>query len=456
MTEPTTLPTVSVSSPVDRRRLPRLTRDSLSASLSAAITRDYAIGAVRYPAVGLLSAGLWGAWLQPVLSEPLRAAAIPVELPFGSLSIVTWGLLVAAAILFAVVGLLPWGRRQPVWTDLSAVLSMTSTVGFLIQSALVDGALQARLARDRSDLASLQLIVGYRIPRADITTLGPIPLPDAAADVFSALGSGFFLALAGAVLMSIGALAQHRSGLHRDPVGRRVVLTVSAVVVVAIAASVIDRGLGQWDLARAQAAAADGDDQSAVALYESAQGHGNLVGADPDLAAQYGISQLRHGPADGPAAGIASSRLQVQVGKDLDALQTLADAAQRWPADQALRDEFTAQAFAYLKKRQTPQPVRALLSAEVDSPLIRVTLAKYELAGGDNPTATADAHRANEIAGNDDLRSVALTYLSVAQSRSGDLIEGRRTLLAAVDADKEFVNVMARSLLTGLYTTLPL
>jgi hypothetical protein len=433
-----------------------LSKTPLVAGPSALITREYSVGAVRFVAVSLLVAGLWGAWLQPALSQPLRATTLTVVLPAGNLPFLTWGLLLVIAIALAVLGLLPWGRRHPVRTDLAAVLAMTSTVGFLTQSCLVDGALQARLARDRSDLASLQLIVGYGIPRPDVTTLGPIPLPDAAAEVFSALRSGFFVALTGAILMTIAASAQHRTGIVREPRERWSVRAVSAVLIIAIAATVITSALARWQLSAAEAAAADGDDTSALALHESARDHGKGLDADPELSAQYGMSQLRLGPADGPAAGLASSRLQLQVGKDLGALQIVADSSQRWPADTALRDEFTAQAFAYLRQRQAPEPVRALISAATDSALIRVTLAKYELAAGDNPRAIVDARLGYEIAVDDDLRSAALTYLSVAQSRSGDPIQGRQTLLAAVEADKEFVNVMARSLLTGLYTAVPL
>jgi hypothetical protein len=230
---------------------------------------------------------------------------------------------------------------------------------------------------------------------------------------------------------------------------------LSAVAVVVLAIGLAQSTVAAWALRRAEVAAATGDYTSAVARFRTAFSQEGGLGSRPDTAAEYGTSLLRIGATDAPEAQLASSRLQLQAGHDLTALRTVATASGRWPANTALRDEFTTQALGYLRRRADPESVHRLLPRNADCAVLRVTLAKYELATGDNPAAITDARTAESMTADVEVRSIALTFLALGQSRSGDLIGGRRTLLAAVDADRDYVNVMARSLLAGLYTTAP-
>ncbi len=409
---------------------------------------------LRCAAVSLMVVGAFTGWLQPVLSEPLSAIELFVAVPGGPFRAVTFGLILLMAVALAIAGLIRLGRRQRLWNELAALLAVTSTVGFLLQAAFVDTRVQERVSHDRSDLTNLQLLVGYKIPRPDVTTLGPIPLPDGAAEVFSALRLGFFLALTGALLFT-ATLSRQPKGVGVDRAHRLGRWAVGTMAVLLFAVPVVDSALAHRDLDRARDAAANGDDAAAVALYESALRPGVGLDADPDVVSDFGMSQVRLRPTDSPASVLATSRLQLQAGNDLPALNTVVQAIDRWPMSEALRDEFAAQAFDYLRRRGAPAGVRQLMSPQNDSAILRIALAKYELPAGDNPAATADAIEADGLTTDSDVRSVALTFLSIAQSRSGDLTTGRQTLLAAVESDTEYVNVMARSLLTGLYTTLP-
>jgi hypothetical protein len=416
----------------------------------------HAASKLHLAGVLLLVAGLVRAWLQPALSSPQHATDLTIILPAGRHLPVSWGLLLAIAAVITIVGLTPWGNRWPVLTETAAVLAIASTLGFLIQSCLLDRALQQRLRRDESDLGYLQRLVGYQIPRPHLTTLGPIPLPGPAADVISGLRSGFYLALLGAVLVATGAVARRRRQAPLDRRPRRYAVAVlSAVAVVVLAIGLAQSTVAARSLRLAEAAAATGDYTSAVARFRTAFSQGSGLERRPDTAAEYGTSLLGIGATDGPEAQLASSRLQLQAGHDLTALRTVATASDRWPANTALRDEFTTQAFGYLRRRGDAPSVHRLLPRNVDCAVLRVMLAQNELATGDNPAAITDARAAESMTADVEVRSIALTFLAIGQSRSGDLIGGRRTLLAAVDADRDFVNVMARSLLAGLYTTLP-
>ena len=231
---------------------------------------------------------------------------------------------------------------------------------------------------------------------------------------------------------------------------------LTLVLIALLAVLLVQNAFVSWQIRQAESAAAVGNDQGAVAHYQRALNSTGKVENNADLLAAYGVSQLRLGRADGPAAQLASSRLLLQTGKDLAALRLIAAAADRVPSNTALHDEFTAQAVDFLRAHSAPQTVRALVTSRNDSAILRTTLARYEVTTGDNPAAISDARIAVSLAEDDDVRSAALTFLSVALSRSGDMIQGRQTLAAAVAADHNYVNVMARSLLTGLYTTLPL
>lgn len=410
----------------------------------------------------LLGGGLWGSWLHPVVSEPLGAFQLPLVLPGGPYAFATWGIPVLVAVVLAVVGLLPWGRTRPVTTELAALLAVLATVGFVLQSCLVDFALQERLARERADLANLQLLVGYRIPRPTISTLGPVPLPAAAADVVSGLRAGFFLALIGAAVLAVAAVRRRGARAVRGwrplpgTTGRRIVRGAVAAIVAVLALTALEGARARWDLRSAAASAATGDDRAAVASYRAALARGGGLTENRDVVARSGVAQLRVGEAEGAAVQLASSRLLLQAGKDREALESLASAVLRWPDDTTLRDEFGSQAFALLRRRSEPQLVHALVSTGTDTAVLRIALAIHELSAGDHPAAMADARRATELAADPDVRSIALTLLSVAQTRSGQPLEGRATLLEAVRADAQSVNVMARSLLAGLYTTVPL
>jgi len=430
---------------------------SSSGRLTWIVRSARALNGPRWLALVLLVPGLSRGWLQPALSAPLRATDINVTVPGMPGPQVSWGLLLAVGLMLALVGITPWGNRRPAWTMAAALLTVFATLGFLLQSCLMDVALQQRLQRDESDLLALQRLMGYQIPRPHLTTLGPVPLPGPTADVFSGLRSGFYLALIGAVLLAAGAATRRsRLGSVAGRRGRPAVVLLAAAIVVLLSAGVADSAVDTRALSGARAAAAAGDDKAAVAQFRRALGH--RIGADsrPNTAAEYGTALLRIGSNAGPEAQLAASRLQRDAGRDLAALQTVAAASDHWPANAALRDEFTMQAFDYLRRHEVSQAVHRLLPRNADSALLRVTLAKYDLSTGDDQTAMTDARAAESLTTDADMRSVALTFLAVGQTRSGDLIGGRRTLLAAVDADTSFVNVMARSLLAGLYTTLPL
>ena len=417
-------------------------------------TRHLVVG-TRVAGVVLLAAGLVLPWVQPVLGAPMTATHLFVVTPTGSQRLVSWGLTLAIAAVLSGAGLTRWGRRHPLVTDLAAVVAGWSVLGFLLQSLLVDFGLQEMLRVGRAELAEVQRLVGYRIPRPTVTTVGPVPLPTDAAEVVSALRIGFYAALLGAVLLLVAAWTAHRRSLRRPADGRALV-AVLAVVAAAVLVTVVQGAWVRLDLDRARGAAAQGADPAAVTFYSAALGRASGVGRNPDVLADLGVSELRSGPADGPAAALAASRLELQSGRDLEAMQMIAQAAETWPAESALQTEFRTQALTYLRLHTTTQPVRAVLTGLVDGPVLRLAMAKVDLAVGDNPAAIVDARAAQRLTVDHDVLSTALTLRSVAESRSGDLAEGRRTLVAAVEADTDYVNVMARSLLVGLYTTVPL
>jgi hypothetical protein len=411
------------------------------------------------PTIGLLL-GLGRGWLQPALHPSASAFRLDVVLPATDLRPISWGLILATAVVLVAVAQTSWGHPRALFGELAAVLSVTATLGFLIQSCFVDHGLQRRMSRDTADLAALQRIAGFTIPRPHLTTFGPIPLPNGAAEIFSGLRSGFYVALVSSIALAFVMLKRHRRADSAAAAPNRnrprpVVLAL-AVVLLALTANLLQVGVAEYNLSQARTAAVTGDDASSIRHFKAALAQGVGLSQQPDIAAEYGLALIRGGATTSAPLQLAASRLLLLAGRDLPALQTVGEAARRWPTDSSLQDEFVTQALRYLQRRGAPQAVHLAMSASVDRPVLRVALSRYEIVSGDNPSAITDARAAASLARDTEVRSVALTFLSIAQTRSGETAEGRRTLLDAVDADKDYVNVMARSLLTGLYSTLPI
>jgi hypothetical protein len=405
----------------------------------------------------LLLGGYWRGWVQPSFGGAERPTALYLGVPgLAGQRVVSIGSLLIVTMILVVVSMTAWGRQRLALSEVTAILGVGITLSFLASASLVDGALRAKLDRNAQDKVALQQMVRFPIPRPNITTLGPLPLNHQFSLIFSALRSGFYLTLLATILLVATAAARRRDR-PRDRDASAWATAALLIVALAIpAASTIQGLLAAHAIKLGEQDSAKGNDAAAAQHFKRALQLDGTLRALPDTAASRGQSLLRLGVTDDADAQLARARLELGAGLDTAALKTLSTASARWPSDVALRSEFVSQGLQFIAKRGAAEQVHQVLPQGVTSPVLRIAMAKAELAEGDNPQAAADARAAAEVTDDEEIRSVALTLLSIAQSRSGDAVGGRLTLLRAVQADSQSVNVIARSLLTGLYTTVPL
>ena len=106
----------------------------------------------------------------------------------------------------------------------------------------------------------------------------------------------------------------------------------------------------------------------------------------------------------------------------------------------------------YAIEQEDPAPVQGLPAPVADNDLVRFTRGRLEVETGQFTTGASDLRRVATEAASPDLRSAALTYVSMAQQAQGDLVGARQTLVRAVAEDTRHNNVVARAAATGLYS----
>ena len=308
--------------------------------------------------------GLFGPWLQPALSQPMGAFQLPIALLGTSYHPISWGLPLAVACVLALAGLTTWGRHRPAVPELAAVLALLATVGFFVLSVIANDSMQERLRRDETDLAGLQRLVGYSIPRPHLGTLGPVPLPGTRRRCAVGLALGVLRLPRRSDSDDRGRVHGRRravSGQRHDPAGRCGCPPWSSS----------SRSLCRWSAAvttveqvrQAESEASVGDDQAALQHYESALDNEDTVQGTGRPARRIWTDPIapRCGRRPGGPAGILPAT--APVGKDLAALQIIAAAADRSPSGAAVHDQFTAQAVNFLRGHSAPRTVRALVTS---------------------------------------------------------------------------------------------
>jgi tetratricopeptide (TPR) repeat protein len=422
-----------------------------------ALGRAETVRLVAAACAGMYALALGLPWIRANLGAPLSAGDLPLYLPglgrpFGA----TWSaVVIVLAVTHAGVVAVP-ARYQAMAARTAAALSVTALGAFLLLGAFADRAMGQRLLNGQEALDTVRRIVGYRIPRPSVTTLGPLELPSGAAAFASALRAGSLLALvAGGLSVGLWLLTRRgAAGVRPAAVGRavwvpRIVVATLGIVVLVMAVQtwravwLYDRAAEQ--LTEGRLAAARADVTEAIALNDTLQAAPEVQQLLGDLATATGID---------PAARqfYGRSLLAEDAGRFDDALDFAARAAEEASWEQSYEDNVCRQATALASSAPGVDVVRSLVPVTRRCDLTLLQLAASELAAGRYDLVSVDAAQLSRQTPDEDVRSAALTMLARARLTAGDLGEGRTLLQQALADDPDDLNVVARALASGLYS----
>jgi hypothetical protein len=415
------------------------------------------VRAVAAACAGIYVLALGLPWFRANLGAPLSAGDLPVRLPgFGQPLGATWSaVVIVLAVVHAGVAAAP-ARYLAMAARTAAVMSVTAVGGFLLLGAFADYGLGQQMLDGQQALDTVRRIVGYRIPRASVTTLGPFQLPSGAAALVSGLRAGFLLAVVAAAL-SVGLRGLTRLAPADDrtaAVGRavwvpRIVVAALGIVVLVVTAQA---WRATWLYDRATSELANGRVAAARADVTTAMSVNDTLWARPDVQQTLGDMATVTGTGSTALQLYGQSRLAEDAGRFDDALSLAVQAAVEVSWEQSYADNVCRQAAARAASAPGIDAVRSVVPVSHRCDLTLLQLAASELAAGRYDLVRVDAVQLSRQTPDEDVRSAALTMLARAHLAAGDLVGGRTLLRQALAADPHDLNVVARSLASGLYS----
>lgn len=435
---------------------PRIAARHASRPAVRRLSRAATVRLLAVACAALYTAALTLPWLRADLGAPLRAGELALQLPgLGRPAGASWAVVVIVlAAVHAAVAVVP-GRYQAPVALTGAALSLTAVCGFLLLGAFADYALQQHLLDGQATLDAVRRIVGYRIPRPTVTTLGPVELPPGAAPLVSALRAGFLLAVVAAAF-SAGLWTLTRRG-WADGRGAPVPVRWAARgVVLALGVLGLLMAAQAWWAGmlseRAATELAAGRAAAARAAVDAALGVNATLRARPDVQQVLGDTAMA-GETRLPAQQLyGQSLLLKDAGRHDEALGLAVRAAAADPAEQSYADTVCRLAADRAQSASGIDVVRSLVPVSQRCDLALLQLAASELAAGRYDLVPIDAGQLSRQTPDRDLRSAALTELARARLATGDLVGGRTLLQQALASDPDDLNVVARALASGLYS----
>lgn len=414
-------------------------------------------------AVLCLIAGLSLSWLTSALGSSVGAWSVPLRLPgtpvTRPLSATPYGALPLLALTLIVVGRLLDHRAGPAvpvsarWWRAAGWLLVLTSAGFVAQLLVADTMTLSWLRGQQAEFDLLLRQFTYRVSQPRIGGLLFVPLGDRGTLVFSALRPGWYLTLAAGLLLLCVRPSPPIGPRKGIPAGPRLVPSaVLALTGVILGSGLAHAGLAAWSAHDAAALSDAGQYPAAAARYTRALEQNPLLINDPAVLAAIGRARANSGLLPGPGAPLAAAQDEVRAGHQPTGLHLLADAVGADPGNRALAGTLALASAQYAAEQEDPAPVQGLPAPVADDDLVRFTRGRLEVVAGQLTTGAADLRRVATQADSPDVRSAALTYLSMAQQAQGDLAEARRTLVRAVAEDTRHNNVVARAAATGLYS----
>jgi len=458
-----------VAAPAGAPLKPRMAEDE---PRPESVDPQAASGLVSMPRLALLGVGsvaLVGAlvlpWLTTALGVTSGAGQLHVRLPgWYWLDAVTFQDILGVALALAAIGWVLQGRpsraERPAWRNhasawfrAAGALAALAGLGFLLQLLVSDARAGLALHADQADMTLLTSQLTYRLPQPQVTALAFVPLGASQALVFSALRMGWYLTVLAALLLTLAPAGRRRG--HAPPTN--LLMRWGPAFVVSLLA--LPFVLGLLRAGAADVAASDADGLAAAADYPSAAArYADALSLNPDLAfdpavlAGQGRARLQSGLASPAAGSFALALDQAAAQQDAAAMATLGRAIAADPGNPVFSRTLVQVAVAFALTGHTPLALQGGPTPVPGSVLALFTRGQLEVQAGELTQAVSDLKLAVSLTASTEIRSAALTDMSIAQQREGDVIAARRTLQAALAADPGGYNVVARALAAGLYS----
>jgi tetratricopeptide (TPR) repeat protein len=409
---------------------------------------------VVLPALGLaaLVLGLATPWLHVPLENSRSAWSLSVLITgIPKHSAFSYGVLVFACLVLAAVALARSGRRGP-WLGLAGLAAVAVPLFFVVQAVVTDRSLTYNLTTEQAELASIVGQLGYSIPRNQLGSALFVPLTGTWQQVISALRPGWYLTAAGGALVLVAGLPGLLAALRQRlgwAAGGLGLVTLALLVTIGrgVAASAM--------LDAANATVQAGDYAAAMSQLNVADALNPELRSDPKEALARGQVLVATGDRTSATALLYLAQLRVSVHDEVGALALMEEAAGRDPDDRVVTATAVDQARRLAKRRQNPGILLGVVSHSWgDHVAERYMLGRILYSAGDFDAARQQLiTAATEAAPDNEVASSVHTYIALCYIHLGDQDSARRELVAAIHLDTQYINMVARTVATGLYVS---
>jgi hypothetical protein len=402
----------------------------------------------------MVAAGLGLPWLGVPLEPEKRATSLRVV--FAGMPTASWasyGTAVAACLAVAVVAFVVTRGRGSSLLAAAGAGALLVPLIFVVQAVLSDFTLLQHLRQQQTELASVTSQFGYGEPRSSVTSVFLLPLRGPWRAVATQLRPGWFLCVAGGALILTAGAGPARRELRR----RRTLIGLSLIGLAGTL--LIGRGIAANLVAdSALDPLRAGDYDTALSRLDLAESLNPDIRINPDEELARGQALAAGGNRASAPALLYVARVRSASGDQPGALLALQEAVQRSPGDVVVRAELLRLSRTLALASNDPGPLEFILGPTAGEGLLaeHYALGRILYARADYQQAILELQRAAQQSGAEpNVASSALTYIALSEMRLGRSAEARQDLLHAVDLDTEYINSLARSLSTGLYTTGP-
>ena len=405
------------------------------------------------PIAGLLlmAGGLVGPWLRVPLEHTRSAWSLPIV----STSLPTKGSAsYGAAVAICLVGggaALAWRRGHSLAPVAIAGLGAALlALFFVVQTVISDHQLVGHMTDQQAEYTAIVNQFGYPAPRNQLTSLLVVPLSGPWQVVLSSLRPGWYLALAGGLVLFVRGFQDLKAWAQSR---RWWAAAGLAALVLALLLSV-GRGVAANQLIHsADDSLQAGDYNTALSRVNLAEHLNPELSFDSRTALVRGQALVSTGDQTSSLALLYIASLRDSVHDEVGALEALQVAAARDPNNVVIVANLLDEARVLAVERSDPGVLQGIVDKPFGDRLAEhYTLGRILYARSDFDRARLQMiHAAEQSAADANVASSAHTYIALSEERIGDIAPARQELLTAVHLDTQYINSLARSLAAGLY-----
>ncbi len=358
----------------------------------------------------------------------------------------TYGALITAAAVVA-FAITAFQRRSWLPVALAGVLVVLVTLYFPINAAGTDYRFTTALSQRSSEYALVASNFGFHVPSSRLSAVLVVALPGPWRNVVGSLQPGWLLGLAGGSILLVTSARQVWS-CRRS----RLTLLALGAVAGAILLVTVARGYVADQMAKSAFEAGQlGNYRLELHRFHEAESLNPTLALRQDIQQEVGTAYTVLGQTDAPDALYASANDNKSIGNLDLALRELATAHALAPTNPVIEVDYLSTAISQAVRSHRVTVLFPLLNGStVDQLPARFAVGRIMYENYDDTGCIAAFGWVISHTGDRDVRSSALTYISLSEQRLGRYIQAREDLVKAIAIDKGYDNTVARDLATGL------